>query len=473
MSTIVFVQPPMPSREAYGNLAKAESRLPPNGLCCLAAVTRQEGYDTKIIDYITEGSDLENIIKKILSYNPKYVGLSVYTITVHNAAEIAKELKKRNKEIKILIGGGQVSMLPEETMLKYPQFDIGVIGEGEITIVKLLNALEKGKDLSKVPSLIFWKDKKLIKTKREKFIENLDALPMPAWDLLRPLDKYYTIAADSINRSPSVNLITSRGCPAQCYFCNRSMFGNMVRSYSPKRIIEMIKYLIKTYKIKEVYIQDDIFTSNKKNVMEFCSRLIEEKLDLTWACHGKVDWVDLEMLQAMKKAGCWQISYGIESGSQEVLDKINKGIKIEQTENALKWSKQAGLRVKGFFMAGSFGETKETIKQTLKFIKKEPIDDFHMTCFTPMPATVSWKIADKYGMVDRTWEKLDYTVMPSFVPKDLTRKDVINFHRKAYRTFYLRPKTIFYYLKKLNSLNQIKKILGSLYIFIKIQFKKV
>lgn len=473
MSTIVFVQPPMPSREVYGNLAKAESRLPPNGLCCLAAVTRKEGYDTKIIDYITEGSDIQNIIEKALSYNPKYVGLSVYTITVDNAAKIAKEIKKRNKEIKILIGGGQVSMLPEETMNKYPIFDIGVIGEGEVTIVKLLDALEKNKSLSKIPSLIFWEKNKLIKTEREKFIEDLDTLPMPAWDLLLPLNKYYTIAADSVNRSPAVNLITSRGCPAQCYFCNRTMFGNKVRSYSPKKIIEMIKYLIKTYKIKEVYIQDDIFTFNKKHVMEFCDRLMEEKLDLTWACHGKVDWVDLEMLQAMKKAGCWQIAYGVESGSQKVLDAINKGITIEQTENALKWSKQAGLRVKGYFMAGNFGETKETIKETLNFIKRSSIDDFHMTCFTPMPATVSWKITEKYGSINRTWEKLDYAVTPSFIPKDLTRKDVINFHRKAYRTFYLRPKTILYYAKKLNSFKQIKKILGSFYIFLRIQFKMV
>ena len=460
MSKIVLIHPPMSLTDLYGDLAEAGSELAPQGLCSLAAVAREHGYTSVIIDSEAVGLNVEGTLQEALRHLPQYVGISTYTISVDVVAEIAARLKRENPDLLVIVGGAHVSAIPGDTMKKYPQFDIGVIGEGEVTLLELLRTLDSSGDLGTVKGIVFRKKGEIVKTGRRPFIDDLDSLPLPAWDLLPRLDKHYIPAGDSIKRLPSAGIVTSRGCPGRCYFCNAGVFGRRTRDNSAEYVVRMIKDLIERYGIKDIYIQDDTFVVNREKVMEFCHRLIDEEPDITWSCHARTDLVDPEMLALMKKSGCWQIGFGMESGSQKVLDSISKGTTVEQNERALQWCKDVGLAVKGLFMMGSFGETKETIRETFDFIRHAYMTDFHMTFFTPFPATVAYKIWDRHGKFDPSQPPL-LTLEPSFVPNGLTREELIRYQKEAYRAFYLRPRIILYFLPKLLKPRQTIKIVKS------------
>ena len=233
----------------------------------------------------------------------------------------------------------------------------------------------------------------------------------------------------------------------------------------------MIVDLIGNYGIRDIYIQDDTFVINRDNVMQFCKILIEEKLDITWACHGRVNHIDRYLLRAMKRAGCWQIALGIESGSQKVLDSINKGTTVEQNYEALELCREAGMDVKGLFMIGCFGENHATVKETIDFIKKVHITDFHMNFFTPLPLTTAMRLWPKYGNFDPSKGSFMGSI-PSFIPFGLTEEELIYYHKYVYRLFYLRPNVIFGYLLKLLNFRNSKKIIVSAISFLRYVFKK-
>ena len=199
--------------------------------------------------------------------------------------------------------------------------------------------------------------------------------------------------------------------------------------------------------------------------------IINSKLDLTWACHGRVDHLDREMLQYMKKSGCWQISLGIESGSQKILNNINKGVSVEQNYEALKLCEEVGIDVKGLFMIGCFGEDTKTIKETIDFVKKVYITDFHMTFFTPLPLTAAMKLWPKYGHLDPKKGSFMGSV-PSFIPFGLTEEELISSRKYIYRTFYLRPKIVIRFALKLFNIRNTKKIILSAIAFLKYVLRK-
>jgi radical SAM superfamily enzyme YgiQ (UPF0313 family) len=390
---------------------------------------------------------------------------------MNETAELSRKLKKELKDSIIILGGGHITSLPYETMQKYPEFDIGIIGEGEETLKEILLTLEDKKELENVKGIIFRKSKEIIKTEKREYIKDLDKLNFPAWDLLPNITKYYIPPADGMNRFPSTSLITSRGCPGKCIFCNLTMFGNTIRYHSVNYTINMIKHLIKNYKIKEIFFQDDTFVVNKKILRQLCERMINENLKITWSCYGRVDMVDFDTLKIMKKAGCWQISYGIETGSQEILNFTKKNITIEQIKDAIKWTRDAKINAKGTFMLGNFLESKETINKTINLIKKLNLTDFHMTYFTPFPGSLSYEIAKQYGEFDPDWSKLDMFTI-SFIPKNLTKKELQYYYKKIYKIFYLRPKIIFYYIKKIFSHPKIAiKLITSAFDFLKFTVK--
>lgn len=445
----------------YGELAEAGSGLPPQGLCTLAACLRQKGYDPLIIDATAERLNLRQTLAKIKKNLPAlFVGFGLYYVSEETVAKLALSLKKNNLLLTIVVGGGHVSVMASQLMKKYPQFDVAVIGEAEESIVEVTRALEKRKKLGSIKGIVFRQKRKIVKTSYRPFIKNLDRFPFPAWDLLPPLKEYYFPAADSLKRWPSTVLITSRGCPGNCFFCNKNAFGSLLRQNSPEYVMAEIKELQNKFGVKDIYFQDDTFTANRDWVVKFCRLLTAKKLDLTWSCHGRTDLVDLRMLKLMKKAGCWQISFGIESGSQKVLDAINKQTTVKQNKKALDLCRKAGLAVKGLFMIGSFGETRQTIKQTKKFIRKNYMTDCHITFYTLVPGTVAARIWPKYGKNPKG-KVPSVTARPSFIPFGLTKKELIKAHKELYRTFYFRPRIIGYFLGKLRYPYQRKKIIRS------------
>ena len=448
MPNIVFVDPPVSLKKRYGKLAGAANTMPSLGLLSLAAVARLNGFNSYIVEASSLGLDYQAAIEEILKHSPDYVGITATTLSINNAAILAKMIKERKAAVCTIIGGAHLTALPEETMSLFPQFDIGIIGEGEQTIVELLQASHNSRNLNDIRGLIIRNGHGLRITDRRQFIEDLDKLPLPAWDLLTGFPQAYRPPAFRFRRLPAASIVTSRGCPMKCIFCDRSVFGERCRIFSTDYVLEMVRILYQKYGIREILIEDDTFVISKARLVAICEGLLKEDLILSWSCLARIDMVDTGILALMKKAGCWQIGYGIESGAQKILDFIQKGIKLEQIETAVRLTKEAGILAKGFLMVGHPTETTETIKQTIEFIRKIDLDDISVFKFTPLPGSGVHKIASHFGEFKNDWGRMSL-LETVFVPYGLTRDELEKYTRLALRKFYLRPKIILSYIKRI------------------------
>jgi radical SAM superfamily enzyme YgiQ (UPF0313 family) len=249
-------------------------------------------------------------------------------------------------------------------------------------------------------------------------------------------------------RFPAASIVTSRGCPNRCIFCDRSVFGNHCRAFSAEYIITWIKELVHRYGIKELLIEDDTFVLFKPRLVEICEGIIREGIDLSWSCLGRVDMITPEILKLMHRAGCWEIGYGIESGAQHILDLEKKKINLAQVEQTVAWTKEEGILAKGFFMIGHPLENEETIIKTIDFAKKIPLDDISVMMLTPFPGSELYKIAHQYGVFNNDWSKMNL-LQPVFIPRGLDEELLNTCTRKMLREFYLRPRIIFGYLLRM------------------------
>ncbi len=466
MTKLILINPPISLEERYGEFALGGSYAPPLGLCVLAAFAKKNNIETEIIDSAALNLSNKQIIDILKNKNPDVIGITAVTMSIYNAVNLAEYIKKEFKNLPIILGGPHITAVPEETIKRFNCFDVGVIGEGEITLVELIKTILKLKSLNKVKGIIYKKNNKVIKTPCREFIENLDELPFPALDLLPKLQEYYRPPLFSYKQLPSTSIITSRGCPGQCTFCDRSVFGNRVRGFSAEYVVSMIKDLYYNYGIRDILIDDDTFMIMRNRLKEICNLLIKEKLNLSWACNSRSDHVNLEILKLMKKAGCWQIAYGLESGSQKILDTIKKGVTVQQNYLALKWSKSVGIQTKGFFMIGHPNETKKTISETINFALNSDLDDFQITMFTPLPGSEIYNYAKDYGKMDYNWKKMNMWNIV-FVPKNLTENELKRYQSLAFRKFYLRPKIFYSYLKRINNFSDIFKVIKGGLVLIK------
>lgn len=445
MKKLLLLNPPLGEKERSGALATATGRSIPYGLISLASVVRKEGYHVYFLDSANFGYGVEETVNKILAINPDYVGITTVTLSIDRSSKVADLLKMKNSEINIIVGGAHLSSVPEETMNRFSSFDVGVIGEGEETIIEVLKTLDTDGSLKTINGIIYREGHEICKTGQRSMIKDLDSLPLPAWDMIPDMVNTYRPSAPSYLRLPSTTIVTSRGCFGRCIFCNSKMIHGGLRCFSAEYVLKMIRYLVKNYKIKDLSIYDDNFVFFRERVEKICKTILDEKIDITWSCYSRVDQGNLELFKIMKRAGCWQISYGIESGSQRILDLVKKDVKLEQIEKTVTETKKAGLRTRGFFIIGHFTESRESILETINFMKKIPLDDFHFTAFTPLPGTVAYKMADKYGKFDRTWSKMNLQY-PAFVPNGLTAEQLEYYSKLAYRSFYFRSKIIVSYL---------------------------
>ena len=456
---IIFTRPRLSLEEEYGHLAKVGSIEMPNGLCYLAASTRKAGYKTEIIDAHAMNLSNDKLTNLIINKNPKYVGISANTINIYSTADLAKKIKNIKPRIKIIVGGPHITTVPVETMKRFPEIDIGVIGEGEITIVDLFNTMrKKRKNLKKVKGIVYRKGKKIVITEKREFIKNLDMLPPPAFDLLPEFKKYYKPPAWSLHEKVSALFITSRGCPGQCTFCDRSVFGNICRAHSAEYVMKVIRNLYYKYSVRHLRLIEDNLLLFRERLKKICNAIIKENLKISWSCFARADFVNLEILRLMKKAGCWQISYGIETGEQKILDVEKKNITLKQIERAVKLTRKVGIRVVGFNMIGHPLETIKTMKKTIDFNKRIKVDDFKAEFLTPFPGTEVYLTVDKYGTLDKDWRKMGVYKGPSFIPYGLTEELLIEWHKRGLRQFYLQPRIILSYIKQIKSLNDIKTL---------------
>lgn len=420
----VLVNPVLKAAETVGaKLEDTASKVAPLGLCDLAAVLRQAGRSVSILDIPAMEYSEDEALEALLAQRPRIVGLTAVTISIYNAARFAGLIKQADPTILTVLGGPHITSVPEDTMRRFPMFDVGAVKEAENTVVELVDAVRNGGDLRQVKGLMVRDGDNIVFTGEREPVGELDSLPFPAWDLLPQLDKFYRPSPFSYKRLPSSSLITSRGCPGKCVFCDTSVFGARWRGYSAKRVIELMRRLQDTYGIRDIQFLDDLFVVNKARLTEFCKTMVEEKIDITWSCLSRVDGVKADTLKMMGEAGCWQMAYGMESANQSILDILDKRVKVQQIANAVKWTHDAGMRVKGLFMAGNPGETRETLEITQQFIKDHGIDDVSWAAFTPLPGTSIYKTADKYGTFENDWRRMNLWT-PLFVPFGLTREDI-------------------------------------------------
>lgn len=455
---ILFLNPPWHKKS--GNIWKSVSScMPPFGLGILAALARENGFSTAIIDYNAECVGLDRAQEYLPNSTPKFIGITATTILIDSALELAKIAKKKYPETKIIIGGVHATVMPKE-VLSNPEVDYILTGEGENSFLELL----AGKDLQTIKSLGFKNNNEIVLNQPQAMIADINVFPVMAYDLL-PMAKYYS-APGSFKREPSFGMITSRGCPGRCTFCNGDLFGSVIRFRSAEKMVEEIKFLQKNYGIKDIVFYDDTFTSNRKRVREFCRLILENNLDLTWSCFSRVDTVDLEILKEMKKAGCHQIMYGVESGDPQILENINKKISLQKVEEAVAYTKKAGLDVRLAFMLGNPGETEQTLKKTIKFaIDLDPdLVSFNIT--TPYPGTQMFAWAKDHNcLVAKSWDEYDLSKPVMKLPT-VDPDKILSYYKKAHRQFYFRPSYIIRKMLKIRSFkdfqNNLKPFLNLL-----------
>lgn len=453
---VLLLSPPLSREERYGRYAEAGSTSPQLGLLYLAAVLENHNHDVRLIDGLQENLTEEDILEAIASFGPQLVGISIATIAFYRSIQLAKVIKEKFALLPIVVGGPDVSSRLQDYG-NYTEFDYAIYGEGEETIVELIDALENKRDLKEIKGLLYRSNGDVNINPPRPYIDDLDTLPFPARHLLKDIMNYRPHLF-SYKRKPWTSIITSRGCPYHCVFCSRSVFGNKYRYRSAQNIFQEMKLLKEEYGMKEIFIADDTFTIKKDRVEELCNLLVETKLGVIWSCLARANTLTKDLLEKMKKAGCWQIHLGIESGDERILELIRKKISLEQVRNVVGWADEIGIAVKGFFMLGHIGETKESIQKTIDFARSLPLYTVNFCLTFPLPGTELADVAAQFGEVNLSGFS-DMTGHPhstTFIPKGFTEKELLDYQRKAYLSFYLRPSAIRRILFSVQGFSDIK-----------------
>ncbi|MFA5356512.1 MAG: radical SAM protein [Candidatus Omnitrophota bacterium] len=471
MSKIIFVNPPLTLKDRYGKFNLGGTVMPPLGLTNLAAMTREKGYHTKIIDGEIMRLDELSIAQAIAEERPDYVGITAVTLSIAKAAKIAGLIKSLVPSVKVIIGGPHITALPEKTFRIFKNFDIAVLGEGDITVCELLEALDRNSSLSDVKGIMFWRNNELVITQPRELIADLDKLPLPAWDLLPDLRRLYRPPINAFNRFPVGYLITSRGCYGRCIYCSRAVYKNKVRLHSAEYIVKMIKDLQNRFRVKEILFDDDEFLVNRQRIERLAELFNTHKIRISWSCLSRIKKLDPDLLRTLKKMGCWQISFGIESGDQGILDFLKKDTTLTQIESTLEAAQKSGIRTKGFFMIGHAIDTHESIKNTIRFAQKIALNDLQSSVFTPLPGSEIYGIARQYGTFDERWEKMNYWNIV-FVPNGLTSEELLRYQKELFTKFYFRAHIIFFYMMMIRNPYQLASIFRAFTAFLKFIFSQ-
>lgn len=410
------------------------AKLPPITLGYLGAMLKKEGFQPRIIDLNFEENIPDSDINLVASTTEDYFNCPL--LNIDSIVNNLKNIKKLRKPL-ILIGPHGAST--PEFFKNY--VDYIVFGEPEITSIELIKKISKKENVKNIKGISYIHNGKFIKNPPRPSIENLDSLPFPDRSLMK-IDKYVNPICKN---HPMTIILTSRGCPYQCTFCFKGVYGDKWRKRSPKNVVEELIEIRKKYGIKEVWFRDDLFLLDKKRIMEICEGIIKNKLDLSWSCQVRVDNIDYETLNKMKQAGCYTLSLGIESASQNILNNIKKGINLDKVVNAVNLCKKLGIRTRGYFIIGFPGETRDTILSSLKFAKYLDLDYFMVSIMTPYPNTEIFESAIKKGIIkERNWESsLKYAGQ---IETDFNFEQLIKIKRTLYLNYYLR---LSYIIKRL------------------------
>jgi len=427
-------------------------RLPPLGLAYVAAALEKAGFQVEILDNYHLKKPIDYVKLEIERLSPEIVGITCSSLTYQRCIETAKAIKEVLPSCRVVVGGWHPSYMPE-SMLQHPEIDYVVLGEGERAMVELANNIAKGKEdsaIATIPGIAFKHQEKIVKT-APRFISDLDQIPYPAWHLL-PMHLYdRTIEYLSVRPVDTMNVI--RGCPYNCTYCEiRKLWGRKVRAFSPLRVVEEIDHLVKTYGSKGIYFVGDNFTIQKKKTIKMCELIKKFKLNIEWACDTRADLISRELLKEMKAAGCRTMFFGVESGSPQILKKINKGITLQQFVHAFKLCREEGIQIACSFILGIPGETAHDMKASFKFAKKLDPDWCTFEIFVGYPDSALYQEIMQKGLYDRVEDFVAYVKT-----EDFNYESLLEVQRKFQTGYYLSPKRTLRQIRREGFLTVLRK----------------
>ncbi|MBU2514226.1 B12-binding domain-containing radical SAM protein [bacterium] len=388
---VALIAPPYPL---------AEGPSAPLGLCYVAAAFEKEKAEVKIFDYIVRQYTVKKLEIELKDFEPDLIGITSVTLNFNLAAGIIKSARQLFPSAVTVMGGPHVSFDYESTLKKYPEIDLIVIGEGEETISELTPVIRNRSEWHRIKGIAFMENGELIVTPPRKWIQDLDKLSLPSRDLL-PISRYLAL-------SFPISIITSRGCPNRCIFCQgHRMVGNRVRNRNPIIVVDEIESLLR-YGFQRINFSDDFFTSNVTRVKAICDEIQHRGLVFPWTAFARADSVTPELLQIMRRSGCDTIFFGMESGNQQMLDRVRKRVKLDRIRQAVADSKAADMKVFGSFIVGLPGETRETLMDSHRFAEElDIIYGYHF--LAPFPGTTVHDQMDQYDLelLSDNWSDFD------------------------------------------------------------------
>jgi len=468
---ILLINPPYTNEQRYGkDMAQFGPCNEPLGLAYVAAALEEAGHEVQIWDGQVRWKQLKGNVRIPIGLMEKadLIGLTMNTPSYNIVRQITRESKQLFPHIPIIVGGPHPTLMPYQTLTDNPEIDFVIRGEGEKIIVDLANMLEAGyrPGMFTIPGL---------DCNDPEIIPDLDTLPLPARHLL-PMDAY-KMTASRRKKGHAFTVSVARGCPFKCGFCSR-LFGKTVRYHSVGRIIQEIDLLVRDYGAQEINLEADTLTLNSSFVHSLCHALIDTGLNkrIAWTCESRVDTVDKDMLKHMKEAGCWQISYGVETGTQRLLDLIQKGITLEKVRQTFKITKQVGINIRAFFMLGLPTETREESLETIRFAKELGAGWSQFTLFTPFPGTELFDFCQRSGeSLSENWA--DYKTHGgweggslAYVPRGRTEQEMKALQKQAYRAVYFQPKKVWKMIQGLTSWAQFKEYFKGFMMLVKTRF---
>ncbi len=441
---------------------------PPIDLAQIASIIKKYADNIFILDFMILHHSEREIFKKLSDFNPTVIIMQSSTPTLKNDILFFRKLKATLPNSIIIFFGLHATARPQDILCEDIRF--AVRAEPEITLTELIRTFRDNRlDFGNIKGLSYWLDGKIFHNPDREYVEDLDSFPFPARDLLH--NEEYVLP---YNKEPFTIITVSRGCPYQCSFCtSRLYYGGSCRYRSPESIISEIEEVTGKYRIKNFIFLSDTFNFDKEFVFKLCSLIVSKKLNIRWVCNSRVDRLDEKMAQEMKKAGCWLISLGVESGSNTVLKNINKDVTIAQSQKTIKIAREAGIKTLCYFVFGLPGEDADTIRQTIDFIKKGQFNYAHFYTATPFPGTDFYEQARKNRwLISEDWDRYFHGSSDVISYPFLSNRDIQMAVTRAYRAFYLRPRIIWREISSTRSLRQFMGVMEISTKMLKLLFPK-
>jgi len=411
------------------------SSLPSRGLLSLAAVLKRCGYAVDYIDADMDALSHAEVVARIRDFGSNAVGITMNTFQVKAAQDLAGAIKRYNGDITVIVGGPHPSSFKGNVLRACPWLDIASVSESEGTIEEIARAIDGNGDFSEIKGICYRRDGDVHETEPRPLIEDLDTVPFPAYELAGDLTRYP--GALPVLNSPSMHMMASRGCPFNCIFCTKSVWGNKMRFRSPQNTVDEVEHLHTMYGINEVFFQDDTMNMKRDWFFSVCDEIIRRGLNesMSFKTSFRVNerLVDEELLQKAREAGFWIIFYGVESGNQRILDTIKKGTTLEEIKRAFRLTREAGIKTIAAFMVGNVGETPKTVKDSIQLAKEIRPDYLGFSIATPLPGTAFHAIAKEKGWIYSE----DFSSFSQFEAvsrnEDMTMKEITALRNKADR----------------------------------------